>query len=37
VFLYDTQAMTGRECLDSGDIRGLRSVMAREFIPRQVP
>jgi hypothetical protein len=37
VLLYDTQAMTGRECLDCGDIRGLRSVMAREFIPHQVP
>ena len=36
VFLYDTQAMTGRERLDCGDIRGIRSVMAREFIPRQV-
>jgi hypothetical protein len=37
VFLYDTQAMPGRERLDCGDIRGLRSVMAREFIPCQVP
>jgi hypothetical protein len=36
VLLYDTQAMTARECLDCGDIRGLRSVMAREFIPCQV-
>jgi hypothetical protein len=37
VLLYDTQAVTGRECLDCGDIRGIRSVLAREFIPRQVP
>jgi hypothetical protein len=37
VLLYDTQAMMGRECLDCGDIRGLSSEMAREFIPRQVP
>jgi hypothetical protein len=37
VLLYDTQAMTGRECPDRGDICGIRSVMARKFISRQVP
>jgi hypothetical protein len=37
VLLYDTQAMTGRERLDCGDIRGIRAVMARKFISRQVP
>jgi hypothetical protein len=36
MLLYDTQTMIRRESLYRGDIRGLRSVLAREFVPRQV-
>ena len=37
VFLYDSQAVTRRECLDCGDIRRLCSVVARKFLARNVP
>jgi hypothetical protein len=37
MFLYDTQTMTRRECLDGGNVCGLRSVAARELFTRQVP
>ena len=36
VFLYDTQAMTRGECLDGGNVRGLRSVLPRELLACQV-
>jgi hypothetical protein len=36
MLLYDTQTMIRRESLYRGDIRGLRSVLARELVARQV-
>ena len=37
VFLYDTEAVTRRKRLYGGNIRGLRTVLPREVLTRQVP